>query len=152
MYIYPNRICFLSFLVKKFNIKINQTYFRHCVAILPISVLRKCTDISKSKSKSRKYNILSKHALQTVIDFIEDIKKHGLGHLLLLCPAYLLIISGLCQKFDGCNFFEPLSFLKSTKFTESVPPTGCLGYRVFYIKSQLVTQNLIQVELKTTFT
>ena len=60
---------------KTFNIKINQTYFRHCLAILPISVLRKCKDISKSKSKSHTYNILSKHALQTFIDFIEDIKK-----------------------------------------------------------------------------
>ena len=66
------------------------------------------------------YNILSMHALQTFIDFIEEIKKYGLGHPLSLCPAYILIISGLCQKYDDCNFFERLAFLKSTKFTESV--------------------------------
>ena len=33
------------------------------------------------------YNILSNHALQTFIDFIEEIKKYELGHPLSLCPA-----------------------------------------------------------------
>ena len=72
---------------KTFNIKINQTYFRHCVPILPISVLRKCTDISKSKSKSHTYNILSKHALQTFIDFIEDIKKTWVRSSFIIMPC-----------------------------------------------------------------
>ena len=72
---------------KTFNIKINQTYFRHCVPILAISVLRKCPDISKSKSKSHTYNILSKHALQTFIDFIEDIKKTWVRSSFIIMPC-----------------------------------------------------------------
>ena len=43
----PEYNMFPFFSGKTFNIKINQTYFRHCLAILPISVLRKCKDISK---------------------------------------------------------------------------------------------------------
>ena len=54
------------------------------------------------------YNILSMHALQKFIDFIEEIKKYGLGHPLSLCPAYILIISGLCQKYMMVATFSNL--------------------------------------------
>ena len=61
------------------------------------------------------YNILSMHALQTFIDFIKDIKKSWIRSSFIIMPCLSFNNFRIMSEiYDGCNFFEPLSFLKST--------------------------------------